>query len=181
MTPLMEPRAAAEGVGARRAVPKGRQKPVALWQHRALRAEWAKFSPNLSWECSEDEARHRWASEVLHRPVASWAHLTFNEANRLIKVLKEQSGSNAAWRAEKLARLALELWGADWDRFLGERWRERFGVGAGDSARPGQAQGPAPTGTQFHEMAEELLSRIARRDGAGIEEVRGRFFRARGK
>ena len=137
---------------------------IALWQHRALRAEWAKFSPELGWECSEDEARHRWSTEVLHRPVTTWATLTYGEANRLLHALKEASGSNAAWRALKLGELAAELFGGKWDAILRERLMQRFRVLSPESLVPNEA----------HAEIEELVSRIARRDGVEIEEVRKR-------
>jgi len=137
---------------------------IALWQHRALRAEWAKFSPELGWECSEDEARHRWSSEVLHRPVTTWAMLTYGEANRLLHALKEASGSNAAWRALKLGELAAELFGGQWHAILRERLMQRFRVLSPESLVPNEA----------HAEIEELVSRIARWDGVGIEEVRKR-------
>jgi hypothetical protein len=142
-----------------------RQRRIALWQHRALRAEWAKFSPQLLWEGSEDEARHRWSSEVLHRPVTTWATLTTNEANRLLRVLKESSGSNAAYRARFIARLAVELFGSDWDAILCERLTQRFRTPNPQSLSPSEA----------HAEIEELLSRLARRDGVGIEIMRARF------
>jgi hypothetical protein len=148
-----------------------RRAKIALWQHRALRAEWAKFSPQLLWECTEDEARHRWSSEVLHRPVSSWATLTYGEANRLLRALKEASGSNAAYRAQLIARLAVELFGSDWDAILRERLFQRFQVASPESLAPNQA----------HAEIEELVSRIARRDGVEIEQVRARFRTARPK
>jgi len=138
---------------------------IALWQHRALRVEWAKFSPELLWECSEDEARHRWSSEILHRPVTTWATLTYGEANRLLRALKEASGSNAAYRAQIIARLAVELLGSDWDAILRERLLQRFRVPSPESLAPNEA----------HAEIEELVSRIARRDGVEIEEVRKRI------
>ena len=137
---------------------------IALWQHRALRAEWAKFSPELLWECSEDDARHRWSSEILHRPVTTWATLTYGEANRLLHALKEASGSNASYRAQMIARLAVELFGSDWDAILRERLLQRFRVPSPESLAPNEA----------HAEIEELVSRIARRDGVEIEEVRKR-------
>jgi len=144
---------------------------IALWQHRALRAEWAKFSPELGWECSEDEARHRWSSEVLHRPVTTWATLTYGEANRLLHALKEASGSNAAWRALKLGELAAELFGGQWHAILRERLMQRFRVLSPESLAPNEA----------HAEIEELISRIARRDGVEIEEVRARHLTGRRK
>jgi hypothetical protein len=145
--------------------PQARRKMIALWQHRALRAEWAKFSPELVWECSEDDARHRWSTEVLHRPVTTWATLTYGEANRLLRALKEASGSNAAWRALKLGELAAELFGGQWHAILRERLIQRFRVPSPESLVP----------RQFWSEAEELMSRIARRDGVEIEEVRARL------
>ena len=142
---------------------------IALWQHRALRAEWAKFSPELGWECSEDEARHRWSSEILHRPVTTWATLTYGEANRLLHALKEASGSNATYRAQMIARLAVELFGSDWDAILRERLLQRFRVPSPESLAPHEA----------HAEIEELVSRVARRDGIEIEDVRARFRTAR--
>jgi len=144
---------------------------IEVWQHRALRAEWAKFSPGLDGEGSEDDLRHGWSSEILHRPVVTWRDLTYGEAKALLRELKERSGSNAAYRAQLIARLAVELWGGSsgstggWDAFLRERLRERFRLSTLDSLAPAQA----------HELIEELLSRIARRDGVEIEDVRRRI------
>jgi hypothetical protein len=146
--------------------PQARHKMIALWQHRALRAEWAKFSPELGWECSEDEARHRWSTEVLHRPVTTWATLTYGEANRLLRALKEASGSNAAWRALKLGELAAELFGGQWHAILRERLMQRFRVPSPESLAPNEA----------HAEIKELLSRMARRDRVDVEMVRVRFF-----
>jgi len=156
---------------------------IALWQHRALRAEWAKFSPELLWECSEDEARHRWSSEILHRPVTTWATLTYGEANRLLHALKEASGSNASYRAQMIARLAVELFGSDWDAILRERLQERFGSRKLEVGNREGPHFPLPTShsrlyslspAEAHAEIEELISRIARRDGVEIEEVRKR-------
>jgi hypothetical protein len=85
--------------------------------------------------------------------------------------MKERSGSNAAYRAQLIARLAVELFGSDWDAILRERLRERFRLSTVDCR--------LLTPAQSHAEIEELLSRIARRDGVEIEEVRGRFARSR--
>ena len=142
----------------------------------ALFAEWAKFSPTVDWECTEREARLRFASEVLvtrhSSPVASWNDLTAGQAKRLLREMKEISGSNAAYRAQIIARLAVELWGGDWDAFLRERLRERFRLSTTDCG--------LLTPAQAHELIEELLSRIARQEGRKIEELR-REIRGRGK
>jgi hypothetical protein len=83
--------------------------------------------------------------------------------------MKERSGSNAAYRATLIGRLAVELFGADWDAILRERLIQRFRVPRPESLAPNEA----------HAEIEELMSRLARRDGVGIEEVRGRFRSAR--
>jgi hypothetical protein len=95
--------------------------------------------------------------------------LTYGEANRLLRALKEASGSNAAYRAQLIARLAVELFGSDWDAILRERLFQRFQVASPESLAPNQA----------HAEIEELVSRIARRDGVEIEQVRARFRGAR--
>lgn len=131
----------------------------------ALFAEWSKFSPTLEWDCTEREARIRFANETLFpqlsarlAPITSWSDLTSGQAKRLLHEMKERSGSNAAYRAQLIARLAVELWGGasgstgGWDAFLRERLRERFRLSTLDSLTPAQA----------HELIEELLSRIAR-------------------
>ena len=90
--------------------------------------------------------------------------MTYGEANRLLYALKEASGSNAAWRALKLGELAAELFGGQWHAILRERLMQRFRVPSPESLAPNEA----------HAEIEELVSRIARRDGVGIEEVRKR-------
>jgi len=65
-----------------------------------------------------------------------------------------------------IARLAVELFGSDWDAILRERLRQRFRVASPESLAPNEA----------HAEIEELVSRIARRDGVEIEEVRKKFF-----
>jgi len=147
--------------------PRAKRLPARV--RNALFAEWAKFSPTLDWECSEREARIRFANEVLFRraPIKSWSDLTQGEAKRLLREMKERSGSNAAYRAQIIARLAARLWGSGlgtpvWEEPLRERLRQRFRLSTLDSLTPSQA----------HEMIEELLSRIAREEGREIEELR---------
>jgi hypothetical protein len=143
---------------------------------RALHAEWRKLSPNLAIEPLEGETpkaaerrvRLAWTSEQLKSrkvKVESWNALTQNEARFLLKKMREESGSNAAYRASLIARLAVELFGHDWNNIVRERLGERFQLSTLNSL----------TAAQAHSMIEELLSRIARRDGVEIEEVRARF------
>lgn len=146
-----------------------------------LFAEFAKLSPSLEYECSEDEARHRWATEVLKKPVTSWNALTQNEVNRLIKVARRQSGNSPL--NDYIPEAALELWGHDWDAFLAERIRERFGsrkleVGNREKANP-TSHPLLPTSVLFSlkprekaALFEELCSRLARNDGRTIEAVK---------
>jgi len=150
---------------------------------KALHAEWRKLSPNLSIEpvggetAAQAERRVRidWSRRVLHdrrldkgiRDIESWNDLKPGEAKRLLKVMGEESGSNAAYRATLIARLAVELFGADWDAVLAERLCQRFRTPNPQSLSPSEA----------HAEIEELLSRVARRDGIGMEEVRARFGR----
>jgi len=160
---------------------------------KALHAEWRKLSPNLSIEPERGETpaqaerrvRLIWTNERLGRgagrpalrraqqaaPLQSWNDLSQSEARRLLKIMREESGDGAAYRGQLIARLAVELWGGSsgstggWDAFLRERLRERFRLSTLDSLTPAQA----------HELIEELLSRIARRDGVEIEDVRRRI------
>jgi hypothetical protein len=132
---------------------------------KALFAEWRKISPSLGWSCSEREARLRYASEALHREVCSWSDLKRGEQKALLRRMREASGSDAEYRAMLIARLAMELFGAAWERLLAERLKMRFQIGDVSLLTPIQA----------HAEIEELMSRIARRDGAEIEAVRARF------
>lgn len=146
----------------------------------ALHAEWRKLSPNLAIEPLEGEtpaeaerrARLAWTNEQLKSrklKVESWNELSQNEARFLLKKMQEESGSNAAYRATLIACLAAELFGRGWDAVLRERLGERFQLSTLNSL----------TSMQAHSMIEEFLSRIARRDGAEIEEVRKKFFNRR--
>jgi hypothetical protein len=152
----------------------GRESRRISARQRALRgcfAEWRNFSPQLDWECTDREARLRFANEVLatrHSSlVTSWGELTTGQAKRLQREMKERSGSNAAYRASLIARLAVELFGHDWNNIVRERLGERFQLSTLNSL----------TAAQAHSMIEELLSRLARREGIEIEEVRARFAR----
>lgn len=140
----------------------------------ALFAEWSKFSPTLAWDCTEREARLRFANEVLFPrhptpdtwPLKSWNDLTSGQAKRLLREMKERSGSNAAWRALKLAEVAAELFGPDWNAIVQERLWQRF--------RAPSPQHLAPR--EFWAEVEELLSRLARQRGEEIETIRARLF-----
>lgn len=150
---------------------------------RALHAEWRKLRPNLTIEPLDGETpaqaerrvRLAWTNEQLKSrnlpaqaglKVESWNDLKPNEGRFLLKKMKEESGSNAAWRAMKLAQIAAELFGSDWNGLLRERLIQRFRVAIPESL----------VAREFWSEAEELLSRIARRDGVEIEVVRQRFF-----
>ncbi len=75
--------------------------------------------------------------------------------------------SGPAYRAQLIARLAMELFGADWYRIILDRVIERFRIGRLEELSPAQA----------HAEIEELVSRLARRDGIEIEEARARYAR----
>jgi hypothetical protein len=159
-----------------------------------LFAEFKKLSPSLAYEGTEREARLAWANEVLGRVVApvgvypdkgrdrqdgdqrsplqnpllqSWSELKVGEIRFLIKKAREQSGDGAAYRTTLLARIAADLWGAEWDAQLTARLVQRWRV-----ARP-----DALTAAQAHAEIEELLSRLARRDAIDIEAARAKFRR----
>jgi hypothetical protein len=150
---------------------------------RALHAEWRKLSPNLTIEPLDGETpaqaerrvRLAWTNQHLHpkrldrgrADIASWNELSQNEARFLLKKMREESGDGPAYRATLIARLAVELFGLGWDCILAQRLSQRFRVFRPQLLEPHQA----------HEMIEELLSRIARRDEVEIEEVRARFMR----
>jgi len=134
---------------------------------RALFAEWRKVSPGLGWDCDEREARLRYANETLRnrRQITSWSQLTRGEQKALLRKMREDSGSVAEYRAILIGRLAAGLFGAAWERLLVERLKMRFQIGDLRSLTPSQA----------HAEIEELMSRIARRDGVEISVVRERF------
>jgi len=149
---------------------------------KALHAEWAKLSPNLEIERLGDRAiedfpdperalRLWWTNEQIAKslnrqsPITSWSQLTTGQAKYLLKKMREESGSGPAYRAQLIACLAVELWGSDWDAFLRERVCERFRLSTLEALTPSQA----------HDLIEESLSRIARRDGVEIEDVRKRL------
>lgn len=163
-----------------------RQLPASLL--KGLHAEWRKLSPGLSSELPEREARLAWTNEQLcawHRsqggrwvtidgrrvlvtdtpPIQSWSALTQGQAMYLLKRMREESGSAPDYRGMLIARLAEDLFGAEWDAMLAERLHVRFQIK--DSLRL--------TPAQAHAEIEELMSRIARRDGIEIEAVRAKF------
>jgi len=146
----------------------------------ALMATWAKLSPNfddepLAGESPKDAERRlriAWANSNLHlkrldsgRPdITSFNELSEGEARHLLRIMREESGDGPSYRAMLIGRLAVELFGSDWDAILRERLLQRFRVPSPESLAPNQA----------HAEIEELVSRIARRDGVNIEEVRKR-------
>lgn len=145
---------------------------------KALHAEWRKLSPGLAIEPSGDraidperEARLIWTNQALGGrrkakiEVRSWKELTQGQARYLLRRMREESGDGPAYRAQLIARLAVELFGPGWAQFLLARLFERFRTPKPESLTPAEA----------HAEIEELASRIARRDGVGIEEVRARF------
>lgn len=143
---------------------------------KALHAEWRKLSPMLTApneEMSEREMRIWYANQKLHArrldrgipDLASWSELTPNEARHLLTCMREESGDGPAYRAMLIARMAQDLFGTAWDRLLQDRLRARFMKFKAEDLTPAEA----------HAEMEELLSRIARRDGIEIEEARGRF------
>lgn len=146
---------------------------------RALYAEWKKLSPNLEvesigdrpieeYEDPEREVRMWWTNQQIKNrksPIKSWNDLKPNEARYLLRCMREESGDGPAYRAELIARLARELFGAAWDRLIGDRLMARFRIGRLEELSPRQA----------HEFMEELISRIARRDGKEIDDVRAEF------
>jgi hypothetical protein len=106
------------------------------------------------------------------RSVESWNDLSQGQAKYLLKALAEKNGSRARYRAMKIAEMACDLWGGQaWDDSLRARLGERFHLQDPRDLSAGQA----------YELMEELISRIARRDGVGIEEVRRRFKKAEGR
>jgi hypothetical protein len=146
---------------------------------RALHAEWRKVSPGLSYQPSavsaqeaERETRLWWTNEQFHRggsrtarTITSWNELKPGEAKFLLKLMREESGDGSAYRAMLIAKLAVDLFGADWDHILRDRLMQRFRHPTPHTLLPSEA----------HAEIEELLSRIARRDGVGVEEVRKSF------
>jgi len=91
-------------------------------------------------------------SEGKPTPIVSWSDLSQGEAKRLLKLMREESGDGPAYRAQFIARLAVDLWGSDWDSFLGERLRDRFHVNRAQDLTPREARA----------MIEELKSRAER-------------------
>ena len=144
---------------------------------RPLYAEWKKLSPNLTApdeEMSERDLRMWWTNQRLANGelrIASWNDLKPGQARFLLRCMREESGDGPAWRAQMIGRLAQELFGAAWDRLIKDRLIARFQIYRLEDLTPRQG----------HEFMEELLSRIARRDGKEIEEVRGKFRKANGK
>lgn len=140
---------------------------------RAMFAEWRKLAPGLDYPGIEtdDEARKVWTRAALRKPnLQSWKELSVGECRRLLKLMKEASGEGPEYRALLICSLAQDLFGAPWERLLGEQIYLRFGIRDLTDLAPGDARAEI----------EELLSRIARRDGIGIEEVRARFKVQRG-
>ncbi len=100
----------------------------------AMFAEWRKLSPDQAFEGSERDARLEYARAHLPRfsksgaAPASWTDLSEREGRLLLKAMREESGEGPAWRAQLIARLGQELFGAPWDRLLADRMAARFGV-----------------------------------------------------
>jgi len=76
-----------------------------------------------------------------------------------------ESGSQADYLAVKIGKLAAELFGSAWDRMLSDRLQQRWRKSKPEYLTPAEA----------HAEIEELTSRIARRDGKEISEVRSKF------
>lgn len=142
----------------------------------ALYAEWKKLSPNLvgpDESMTERDLRIWYANQKLHGrrlnrgipDVKSWNDLKPNEARYLLRCMREESGDGPAYRAQLIARLAMELFGAARDRKLGDRLRARFRKFKAIDLTPAEA----------HSEIEELISRIARMRGSDVESVRRRF------
>jgi hypothetical protein len=149
---------------------------------RALHAEWRRFSPNLMGpeELDERGLRLWWTNGQLRSRksrIESWNDLTASQARRLLKIMREETGWAAEYRAELIRRIACEL--AEPGDPTGEiRAHTRFGVSRLRSLAPADA----------HALIEELLSRLARKEiamagaevrwdlvEARIEELRRRF------
>ena len=128
---------------------------------RDARASRAARAPGVDESATSSQTTRSWKPVI-----ASWNQLSQNEARFLLKIMREESGDGPAYRATLIARLAVELFGPDWDAVLRERLMQRFRVASPESLAPNEA----------HAEIEELLSRIARRDGLDIETVRRRFF-----
>ena len=149
------------------------RKGLPRWLRRALFAEWKKVSVSLAGEGTEREARLAWSNRLLHpkridarkSDITSWSELTMGEARYLLRQAREQSGDGPAYRAGLIARLAVELFGADWDAMLRARLLDRFRVPNPQRLLPNEARAEI----------EELLSRIARRDEIHIETARARL------
>ena len=126
---------------------------------------WAEFR-KLPAEMRGDDARYTWSSDQLHRPVTTWKTLTAGEIKRLVKAAREESGSGPGYRSMLIAKLACEFWGPqNWDSCLREDLQRRWHTPYPQSLSPKEARA----------QIEELVSRIARRDGVEMEEVRARF------
>jgi hypothetical protein len=144
---------------------------------RALHAEWHKFFEAHPPPTEMDERAWRlaWTNKELRhkqqRLIESWNQLSPGQMRYLLKGLREASGDGANYRAVLIARLACEFFGPTWDRDLAEDLERRWRVRDPRRLTPAQA----------HAEIEELLSRIARRDAVGIEEVRNRFSPPRHK
>ena len=130
-----------------------------------LRGLWAEFR-KLPAAMRTDAARYAWSSDQLRRPVTTWKTLTAGEIKRLTRAAKEESGSGPGYRAVLIAKLACEFWGPqNWDGCLREDLQRRWHTPYPQSLAPSEARA----------TIEELVSRIARRDGVSLEKVRTRF------
>jgi hypothetical protein len=182
-----------------------------------LFAEWRKVSAELCGEPLEGEKpqdaerrlRIEWTNEQLRQfyakkggrftringrtvfiecdgaLVSSWNSLREPEIRYLGRCMRELTGDGTAYRAGKVRQIARALWGPDaWEPFLIQRLADRYGV-AIDSRRP---EPESLTPRQAHELIEELLSRLARKEVAmagdestpeidehKLEEVRRRY------
>ena len=168
-----------------------------------LFAEWRGYSAGLAGpeELTDDELRIWWANEQLRKlyakqggrwaridgknvfikcddkMISSWKDLNEYELRHLPKVIREETGEAAAYRADLIERIAREL--AEPGDATGQiRCQTRFGVSDLRKLAPADA----------HALIEELLSRLARKElamagrevrweavEARIEELRARF------
>ncbi len=149
--------------------PFPRRRAMPSWMLRALHAEWRKVSPGVSLDSSsagesdpERAARLAFCSGLLKTPVESFKSLSFSQGRRLLFGLREISGAGPEYRTRLICIAASDLFGADWHEELQGRISSRFTISAIADLTPAQG----------HELIEELISRIARRDGTNIEAVR---------
>ena len=142
-------------------------------QLSGIHALWHLIDAGRGDDRDSRTARLEYCSAILARPVSSAKDLSIEEAQTVLKAMREEVGQE--WKARggggrraqalrhpkvsgaeqtKIGELAVDLWGERWNELLSARLLERFRVASPRSLTPSQARS----------IIEEMLARIAVRN-----------------